>query len=180
MEIVNHKEARTGDAILWPKKGQVANTLSLILGWYDPKTWKPRKWKPWHVGFIVKILPEGEVVTSQAVGNGVHSLVYDSIDDLAECKIYRWLKDPDQEKTDKYAEDHEGDPYDKLDYIWVLLGALSEKFLHWPFRIVNKAQMCWENLSHYARDMGDELQPEEEPCLINKIILKLESKEIRA
>ena len=168
-------EVKAGYNILWKGKGPVFTILSLLLGLTD-STWRKRKWKPWHVGYVVTVLEDGWVVTSQAVANGIEAISYPSAEDLGDCRVYPWLDNPDQAKIETYTEEHLGWPYDVWGYLWVILGALSEKFLHRPFRIVDKAKMCWENLSECDRFMGKELQPEEEPCLISKMITTLESK----
>ncbi len=171
MMLIKAEEARAGDAIEWKGKGPVYEVLSRLLVLADPESGWDR-WG-WHLGYIVKILPDGEVVTSQAVAKGVEPVTYPSINDLGNCRFYRWLDNPDQNKIDQYMQDTEGAPYDGLDYLWVILGTLSGRFLHWPFRIVDKAKMCWENFGEFFRHMGKELQPEDEPRLISRMIKKL-------
>jgi hypothetical protein len=164
---------KSGANILWKGDGFIFHVLSFALGLFDKK-WRKRDWKPWHAGYIVKILEDEEIVTSQAVGKGVEAVTYPNVESMGDCRIYGWLDNPDQTKIDDYTEKHLEEPYDALDYIWTILGELSDKLFHWPFRIVDKAETCWENLSQFDRYIGKELQPEEEPALISKMIDRLE------
>ena len=117
-------EVKAGYNILWKGKGPVFTVLSFLLGLTD-STWRKRKWKPWHAGYIVTVLDDGWIVTSQAVANGIEAISYPSVDDLGDCRVYQWLESPDQAKIEAYTEEHLGWPYDALDYLWVILGALS-------------------------------------------------------
>ena len=172
---IDPKDAKAGDAICWKGQGWAFQIMSRLLDIFE-KDWRRRDWKPWHTGYIVRILPDGEVVTSQAVAKGVEAVTYPSVSEIGECRIYRWLDSPDQNEIDKYTEEHNGELYDILDYLWVFLGVISTAWFHHPFRMVNEWKMCWENLSEFYRYMDKELQPEDEPCLISRIISKLEEK----
>ncbi len=169
---IEARDARAGDAITWKGRGIVYQVLSRVLAVIDCKTHWDRYC--WHTGYIVRVLADGKVVTSQAVQRGVESITYSSINDMGECRIYRWLDNPPQEHIDEYTMMHNGEPYDALDYLWVFLGAISMICFHHPFRMVNGWKMCWENLSEFCRYMGKELQPEDEPCLISRIVKQLE------
>jgi len=168
---IDPKYARAGDNITWKGNGFIWNVLKTPLAWIDRK-FKWDKWA-WHTGYIVKILDDGQVVTSQAVANGVEAITYPDVYSMGECRIYRWLDNPDQDKIDDYTECHNGDTYDALVYLWVFLGALSMVLLKHPFRVVNRAKMCWENMSEFDRYMGKQLQPEEEPCLLSRMVTRL-------
>lgn len=173
-----------GDNIIWKRRG-----IRLT----DPETWieevlsrgivlfLDRSWDRWgwHSGYVVDVLPSGEIVSSQAIASGVHYVTYTSQEDMGECRIYRWLGRRDGEKIARYAAEHDGEPYDVLNYLWVIIAALSAKYLRWPFRVVDRAKMCWENLAEFDRFMGKELQPEEEPCLISSIVRALEGRRDR-
>jgi hypothetical protein len=189
MPEVTLNEARAGDSIAWQHGGYIELVLAPFLALFD-RSWRKRLagrdcewwqiwylwgfWKrpwPWHTGYIVKILDSGEVVTSQAVAKGVEPITYPSINDLGDCKIYRWLKDPDSEKIDQYTSDHEGDPYDFFwGYFSSIVGGICMFALHRPFRIVDVAKMCWENVSQMNRYCGREIQREEEPVLISRMV----------
>lgn len=164
---------KVGSDILWKGSGATFRILSFILGLFDPK-WRKRTWKPWHVGYVVKVLDSGEIVTSQAVARGIEAITYSSVEEMGDCRIYNWLDNPDGERIETYVADHLGDPYDPWAYPWTILAFIIEKIFHWSFRIVNRAYTCWENMCQKDRYMGKELQPEEEFPLINKIIDKLE------
>ncbi|MDP2729136.1 MAG: hypothetical protein Q8O55_01480 [Dehalococcoidales bacterium] len=168
------EDAKAGDAITWKGNGIFYEILSRPLSWIDYRSHWDR-WA-WHTGYIVRIFPDGEVVTSQAIAKGVEAVTYPSVKDMGECRIYRWLENPDQEKIDQYTQEHSGDAYDALVYLWVFLGGISMIYLHHPFRVVNGLKMCWENLSEFCRYMGKELQPEEEPCLLSRVVTRLEEK----
>ena len=168
---IRPEEARAGDGIEWKGGGFTDEVLSRILAFVDHKT-KWDRWG-WHTGYIVKILEEGEVVTSQAVARGVEAVTYPSVNEMGQCRIYRWLDNPDQSKIDEYTAVHSGEPYDALDYLWVFAGGISMIWFKHPFRMVNGWKMCWENLGEFFRFMGKELQPEAEPCLISRMIKRL-------
>jgi len=127
------------------------------------------------MGFVVKTYASGEIVTSQAIEGGIHTVTYSSVEDMGDCRFYNWLDDTS--KVQKYAEAHEGDPYDKWAYVWTILAFGIEKIFHWAFRIVNKAYHCWENMAGMDRYCGKELQPNEEFPMVNKIMKVLESKD---
>ena len=169
---------KAGDNILWKKNGLFSDILSFVIGLTDGK-WRKRDWQPWHTGYCVKVLDTGEIVTSQAVAGGVEVVTYASWQDLGDCRVYRWLDNPDQFDIEWYTAEHEGEPYDIRAYVWTIAGELSRIIFRWPFRVVNKAKMCWENLSEFNRAMGKELQPESEPCMINRILDKLEGHQCR-
>ncbi len=167
-------EARAGDSIAWEKGGAVANVLGAILSLFD-SSYRKRKWKAWHVGYIVKILDTGEVISSQAIASGVHTVTYQSIDDLSECKFYRWLSNIDQDRIEDYTETHEREKYDFIGYVWNAIGNFSMYVLKYPFRVVDNAKFCWEHLSEFNRYMGREIQQECEPCNIAKMMNVLEA-----
>jgi len=168
------KDAKAGDAITWKGQGPVYQVLSRLLALLDWKShWS--RWA-WHTGYIVRILPDGEVVTSQAVARGVEVVTYPSINEMGDCRIYRWLEEPDQEKIDKYTDEHNDESYDYLAYLWVFLGGISMIYFRHPFRVVNGLKQCHENLSEFYRYMGKEIQPEEEPPLLSRIVARLEEK----
>lgn len=169
---------QAGCNILWKGTGLPANILARILALMD-KEWREQMrtgWWPWHAGYIVRILEDGEIVTSQAVEKGVEAVTYPSVESMGDCRIYNWLDNPDQAKIDDYTEKHLGEPYDALAYVWTILGELSSRIFHWSFRIVNRAYTCWENMSQFDRYMGKEIQSEEEFPLISKMIDRLEAK----
>ena len=169
--LIRPEEARAGDNITWKGKGFAFEILSRPLAWIDWKTHWDRK--DWHTGYIVRMFMDGEVVTSQAVAGGVEAVTYPNVYSMGECRIYRWLDNPDQARIDEYTEKHNGEPYDVLDYVWVFAGALSMILFRHPFRMVNGWKMCWENMSEFDRYMGKELQNESEPCLISRIVKSL-------
>lgn len=173
---IDPKDAKAGDAVTWKGNGLLFQVLSRILAIIDYKTHWDR-WA-WHTGYIVRILEGGEVVTSQAVAKGVESITYSSVNEMGDCRIYRWLDNPDQEHIDEYTAQHNGLPYDALDYLWVFLGGISMIYFKHPFRMENGWVMCWENLAEFCRWMCKELQPGEEPCLISRIVKRLEGKDI--
>ena len=172
---IKPEDAIAGDAITWKGNGIVFEVLSRMLAVIDNKSHWDRYC--WHTGYIVRLLPDGEVVTSQAVAKGVEAVTYPSVTDMGECRIYRWLDNPDQERIDEYTAKHNGESYDALVYIWVFLGGISMIYFRHPFRVTNRLKMCWENLSEFCRYMGKELQPEEEPCLLTRVVARLEAKE---
>ena len=84
-------EIRAGDAILWKGGGPVDGSFSFILGLFFPD-WRKRKWKPWHTGFVIRVLDDGEIVTFQAVAKGVHAITYPDAAAMGDCKIYAgWI-----------------------------------------------------------------------------------------
>jgi hypothetical protein len=182
-------EARAGDSIVWQHTYGIELVLAPLLAlfdrswrkrlagrdcawwklWYMWRYWK-RRW-PWHTGYIDRILPGGEVVTSQAVAKGVAAITYDSIEVLGDCTIYRWLQDPDLQRIEQYTEDHEGEHYDFIiGYLSSIFGGTCMFVLRRPFRIVDKPKTCWENVSQMNRYCGREIQPEEESVLISRMI----------
>jgi hypothetical protein len=58
---VQKSEIQSGDAILWKSNGPIDLSFSFVFGLFFPD-WRKRKWKPWHTGFIVRVLDYGEVV----------------------------------------------------------------------------------------------------------------------
>lgn len=164
---------QAGDNVLWKGQGFIFNILSFILGLMFPE-WRKRKWKPWHVGYVVKVYADGMIVVCEAIAKGIEYVTYSSIWDMGDYRIYYWLDNPNPNKIKKYASQHIGLPYDSLAYVWTILGGLSMKLFKHPFRIVNKPKMCWENLCEFDRFMGKQLQPAHEPCLINRMIEILE------
>jgi hypothetical protein len=173
MEI-SRSDIRPGDAILWKGGGFVTGFFSFLLGLFFPD-WRKRKWKPWHTGFIVRMLEDGEIVTFQAVSNGVHAITYDNVEAMGECKFYHWLDNPDPVKIDKYVLQNEGRPYDFLGYLWTICGSISMVWFNHPHRLSSWMFFCWENLSNFMCFMGKELQPSYEPCLLSKIMNALEA-----
>jgi len=167
-----------GYNILWKGNGPLFTVLSFFLGLFDPE-WRKRKWKAWHTGYVVRVLDTGEIITSQAVAKGVEAITYSTALDMGDCRVYSWLDEVEQSDIDIYTEWNLGRPYDAMAYVWTIIGELTNKFFHHPFRVVNRAKMCWENLGEFDRFMGKELQGEEEPCLISKIVHVLESKDKR-
>lgn len=162
-----------GDNILWKGSGILYQILSRGIKYLIDHDWD--MWA-WHAGYVIKVLEDGEIVTSQALAGGIETVTYENVEAMGECRIYHWLDNPDQAKIDDYVAEHKGKPYDTLDYIWTILGALSEKYLHWPFRITNRAYTCWENLASFDDFMGKSLQPDYEPILISKMAAALERK----
>lgn len=167
----------TGVIILWTKNGLLANFLSFLLGLVY-KDWRVRKWKPWHVGFIVKQLDTGEIVTCQAMAGGVHQVTYDSVQDLGDCRLYRYILQAVPDKVEYYASLITGKSYDKLVYFWTILSVISTKLFGHSFRVTNKMKMCWEVVDGLCRYEGLPLQPLDEPVLINKILNKIEKYQI--
>ncbi len=168
---IEPKDAKAGDAITWKGGGIVYEVLGRVLAFID----KESKWDrwAWHTGYIANILPDGEVVTSQAIAKGVEAVTYPNLLSLGNCRVYRWLDNPDQARMDNYTRQHNGDPYDIFDYLWVLISEISTITFHHPFRVVDGQKMCWENLSEFMRFMGREIQPEEEPCMLSRIVKAL-------
>ena len=123
---------------------------------------------------MVKVLEDGEIVTFQAVAQGVHAVDYHDAEAMRDCKVYRWLDSPSQTKIGTYVERNNGRPYDFLGYPWTICGAISMVWFNHPYRLSSWTLFCWENLSEFMRCMGKELQPDDEPCLINKIMTALE------
>jgi hypothetical protein len=162
-----------GNNILWKGNGWFTYLLSGILALKD-KSWKARNWRPWHTGFVVKVLDTGEIVTFQAVNlqEGVCAITYASLEDMGDCRIYHWLDNPNQDAIDRYVEEWNGVPYDVLAYFWVIITVL----FNWNFSISDKKLMCWENLSNFDRCLEKELQPVWDEPLISKMMNKLEDK----
>jgi hypothetical protein len=173
MEIAK-SEIQPGDAILWKGGGFVDSVFSFILGLFFPD-WRKRKWKPWHTGFIIRILDDGEVITFQAVAKGVHAITYPHVETMGDCKFYRWLDNPSQIRIDEYVVQNNGRPYDFLGYLWTITGSISMVWFNHPYRLSSWMFFCWENLSNFMCFMGKELQPGYEPCLLSKIINALEA-----
>ncbi len=169
MPEVSKDDIKAGDSIVWKGGGAVFAVLSWML-WVFDRSWRKRTWKPWHTGFVVKVFPEGEIVTSQAIGTGIHTLTYETAQEMGDCRIYRWLTGPDQDKIEEYARDHEREHYDYIGYVWDAFGNLSMYILHYPFRVVDNAKFCWEHASEFNRWMGREVQPEDEPCNIARMM----------
>ena len=169
MPEVSLNDMRVGDSIAWKGGGMVFHVLSLLLFVFDA-SWRRRKWKPWHTGFVVKVLAEGEIVTSQAIGSGIHTLTYESAEAMGDCRFFRWLTNPDQERVEEYAQGHEREHYDYIGYLWNAVGNLSMYLLKYPFRVVDNAKFCWEHASEFDRWMGREVQPEAEPCNIARMM----------
>ena len=167
-------EIRPGDAILWKGGGPVDGSFSFILGLFFPD-WAKRNWKPWHTGFVIRVLESGEIVTFQAVAKGVHAITYPNAEAMGDCKTYRWLDNPDQAQIDRYVRDNDGRPYDFLGYLWTVGGSISMVWFNHPYRLSSWMFFCWENLSNFMCYMGKELQPGYEPCLLSKIINALEA-----
>jgi hypothetical protein len=168
-------DIRPGDNILWRGDGNFFKLLSGILALKD-KSWRARTWRPWHTGFVIKVLDTGEIVTFQAVNlkEGVCSVTYSSIEDMGDCRIYNWLdaEDLHQDHIENYVTEWNGNPYDVMAYFWVVITVI----FNWHFSISNKRLMCWENLSNFDRFMGKELQPCYEEPLLSKMMSKLEGK----
>ena len=160
-----------GDIILWKGEGFFSGCLGLAIKAFIDPWWD--RWA-WHVGYIVEVYASGEIVTSQAIANGIQPVTYDDISFMGNVRIYRWLPNASSHLVKEYASSHYDLPYDGLVYLWTMPGALSMRYFNHPFRIVNKPKMCWENVSEMTRYMGKELQPEHEPCLISRIQRALE------
>jgi hypothetical protein len=173
MEVVK-SEIRAGDAILWKGNGPVDGSFSFILGLFFPD-WRKRNWKPWHTGFVIRVMDDGEIVTFQAVAKGVHAITYPDAAAMGDCKIYRWLDNPQQAEIDEYVHANNGRPYDFLGYLWTIGGSMSMVWFNHPYRLSSWMFFCWENLSNFMCYMGKELQPSYEPCLLSKIINALEA-----
>ena len=172
---ITAKQAKAGDSMAFPLSNNIVEViLSGILSIFD-STWRRRREKPWHMGLIIKVLDEGEVVTMQAIASGVHFVTYNSIDDLSECKFYRWLDAIDEDKLHAWAAKHERRRYDVAGYLWTALGAISMFALKYPFKVVDRNMFCWEVVAEAYRYLGRECQPEEEPVLISRMINALET-----
>lgn len=165
MRIQPH-QAKVGDDILWKGSGLIYHLLSPILWLCDLESHFDM-WG-WHTGYIVKIRFNGEVVTSQAIASGVQEVTYPNLNKMGKCRIYRWLKNVDEEKLQAYSKAHIGTPYDPYVYFWTILGAIFK------LRICDRKLMCWENVSEKNRYMGRELQPEDEPCLLSRMVRRWE------
>jgi hypothetical protein len=171
---IDPKDIRIGDDITWKGSGFFPYRVLSTLLWLVDRQSHWDKWS-WHTGYIIEITPAGEVVTSQALAGGVQTVTYESVDAMGECRFYRWLPQPvDQTRLLDYSNKNNSEPYDVLDYLWVFLGAISMIYFHHPFRMVNGWKMCWENVSEKDRYLGKELQPEDEPCLISRMVTRLE------
>ena len=165
-------EIKPGANILWKGGGNFTALLSGILAWKD-KTWRARTWRPWHTGFVVKILDSGEIVTFQAVNikEGVCAVTYSSVEDMGDCRVYPWFDNPDHAEIERFVEVRNGMPYDVLAYFWVIITVL----FGWHWSISDKSLMCWENLSDFDRYMGKEMQPCWDEPLISKMMNALEN-----
>lgn len=163
---------KTGSAIVWKKTGSLATVLSFILALKDP-SWKARKWKGWHTGFIVKIMDTGEIVTFEAVNaeEGTRLVTYPNLASLGECVIYDWLDNADQAKVDNYVEDCSGMPYDSLAYVWVIITTLFNK----DWSVHDKKLMCWENLANFFGYMGKQLEKLWKEPLISRMMNTLDT-----
>lgn len=162
-----------GAAVFWKGKGFLFIILSFLLGLFY-SDWRHRKWRPWHVGFIVKV-SEDSIVTCEAVQKGVSYVEYESLEDMGDCRIYEWTNDINDFDIDVWVSRHIDLPYDSWGYVWTLVGGIAMKLFKKPFRVVNKPKFCWEVMSELYRNMGKEIQPAEEPVLINKMIWRVES-----
>jgi hypothetical protein len=174
---VPKSEIQSGDAILWAGHGPADKFFSFVLGLFFPN-WRSRKWKPWHTGFAIRVLDSGEVITFQAVAKGVHAITYDNVDAMGDIKVYRWLNNLNQSMIDKYVSENYGRPYDFLGYLWTICGSVSMVWFHHPYRLSSWMLFCWENLAGFMCFMGRELQPDDEPRLISKIMTALETNKI--
>lgn len=166
---------KAGTNIIWKGGGIWFKILSGALCLFDTE-WAVRDWKGWHMGFVVKTYASGEIITSQAIVGGIHTVTYSSIEDMGDCRFYNWLDDT--LNAQEYADDHEGDPYDGMAYVWTILAYFVEKIFHWKFRVVNRAYTCWEHMSQMDRYCGKPLQPMEEFPMVNKIMKVLEFSDI--
>lgn len=169
-----------GANIYWKKKGPVAAVLSAVIGLFFA-SWRQRQWKAWHTGFIVDILPDGQVITCEAVAKGISYATYDSLEDLGECYVINWLWETDEQLSDDvwkrrkdriedWVYEHLELPYDKWGYLWTALLGIRWKLTGKPGRYVDLPKFCWENTSEFDRFAGKEIQPPEEPVLINRMM----------
>lgn len=118
-QITDLTKIQSGDNILWPHSGKTDFVLGHILAVLD-SSWRKRlksAWWPWHTGYVVKVLENGEIVTSQALANGVDIITYASIADMGDCRFYRWLNNPDENKIGDYAAVQRGWHYDFVGYV---------------------------------------------------------------
>lgn len=145
-----------GDNIVFKGVGSLYTVLSAILCLKD-KTWKARTWKGWHTGYVVEVLPDGSIVTSQAVNmkEGVCAVTYDSIADMGDCRIYHWLTALDQERISKYANDMNGAPYNPWAYPLTVITYL----LNIQADLIVRAKTCWQNVADFNISMGRPMQP---------------------
>lgn len=166
---MNALKLEAGDNIVWKGNGTLFSVLSTIVSWKEP-SWKARKWKGWHMGYIIRILDSGEIITSQAIANGVSAVTYPDFAAMGDCHIYHWLDNPDQAKIDLYASEHNEDKYDIPAYFWTIIAYL----FNLDFAIFTKREDCWENVSRFDRFIGKELQLEDKMPLISDMMNVLE------
>jgi hypothetical protein len=164
---------KAGDVIIWkmPDDDDLAHILSFALCLKD-RSWRARKWKGWHMGYVVTILDDGSIVTSQAVNvqEGVRSVTYGARADMGECHIYTRLINPDLEHIKSYAAWTDGAPYSISAYFWVIFTYL----FNFKIAFYDRGMMCWDNVSRFCRVMGSELEPVFQEPLISNILNELE------
>ena len=163
---IHPADLKEGDIVVWKGGGPFYQVLSWILIIFDKKSGWDR-WG-WHTGFVIDVRSDGAVSTCQAVTPRLCVVNYPSLEAMGNFRAYRWLDKIDSGITRAYLAERIGWYYDPFVYFWTLF----EFF--WNFRISNKKLMCWENVSEYCDRQGKPLQEDYEPCILSRMIRKME------
>ena len=147
--MIELKDARPGDIVLFKGKGLIFSILSSIL-WIFDKEWRSLKWKPWHTGFLTYKHGEyWELCESLRQGIKLTNLTdYDP----KTYRIYRWFKkEPASDLILKYLGTHLHKKYDIEFYFWCTLSYLFRHYFNRPIKyLLDNRFCCWENIYHFA------------------------------
>ena len=164
-----------GDILVFKRnaRDQISRIFSWLLQRFE-RGWD--RWG-WHTGYVSDVSPDGTITTAEAaIGKGVQTVVYPTLESLGEVRVYRWLDGLSLDALEAFTQEHLGRRYHLACYFWTslqrILLRLSDRLVP---RKLNDKYTCWELVCAMARAMERPLQPIDRYPLIADMVKTLES-----
>lgn len=141
---------KLGDIIVFKGDGILYWVLSRILKLFEPQ-WDV--WG-WHMAFVYQV--EGDDIhIAEALAKGV---CINPLNGDRQYRIYRWLDtEPDRYKVIDFVNQHKGDRYDVLCYVWTFIQRLVLKLSKGKIKLgylKNDDYTCWEWAAFFCEKFG--------------------------
>uniref|UniRef100_A0A6M3JK23 Peptidase n=1 Tax=viral metagenome TaxID=1070528 RepID=A0A6M3JK23_9ZZZZ len=139
---------KLGDIVVFKGQGVLYFILSRLLKLFEPSY----DFYGWHMAFICSI-EDGRPYIAEALVKGVRR---NPLDTDRQFRVYRWLgKEPEQWRITAFVNEHEGDRYDILCYVWTFIQRLALKLFNKKLGYLkNDDYTCWEWCAYFAEKMG--------------------------
>lgn len=151
-------EIKVGSIIAWRGNGFLFIVLSFILSLVDP-AWRRRRWKPWHLSFVIKKLADDDWLICEATWPRVRTMPLSVLDQIykGDFRVIDWFGKPvSQGKVSTFVKERIGAKYDALVYVFTIIQYIIYKYSHIQLgRYNDGAYMCWEITAEFCEVMGE-------------------------